>query len=119
MSLRLPMAWADKRRTPSDYLHPKKQARILAAHGGICHLCGHGRAEQVDHVIPWSEWTHPTLSVHDASNLRPAHGQPCPTCEVQCHEDKSKAEAARGRARGHERRQAAGKRPVERHPGAL
>ena len=113
------MAWNQKRRTPADYIDRHKQQRILAAHGGICWLCGHGQAEQVDHVICWAEWTHPTLSVHDASNLRPAHGSACPTCGRECHKDKSKAEAARGRAAGHAKRAARGKRPIEKHPGAL
>ena len=114
------MAWADKRRTPADYLNPHKAARILAAHGHVCHLCGHsGGVLNVDHVIPWAEWTHPTLSVHDASNLAPAHGEACPTCGRDCHDIKTKAEAARGRARGTAARAARGKRTPERHPGAL
>lgn len=113
------MAWDQKRRAPSEYIERHKAARIIAAHAGICWLCGHGDATQVDHRIPWAEWTHPTLSVHDASNLAPAHGTPCPTCGIDCHEVKSKAEAARGRAAGYAKRAARGKRPVEDHPGAL
>jgi 5-methylcytosine-specific restriction endonuclease McrA len=113
------MAWDQNRRPSSDYLHPKKQQRVLTTHHGVCHLCGHGGAEQVDHIIPWSEWTNPTLSVHDASNLAPAHGQPCPTCSITCHDNKTKAEAARGRARATARQQAAKRRPPEQHPGSL
>jgi hypothetical protein len=123
------MAWDDKRRTPADYLHPKKQQRILDQHGRICRTmvgpdgrtygCGHGDAEQVDHTIPWAEWNNPHLSVHDPSNLAPMHGEPCPTCGRQCHEDKSKAEAARGRARSNAKRKAQGVRPAEKHPGSL
>jgi hypothetical protein len=123
------MAWENKRRTPADYIHPAKQRRIIAAHAGICRVitgpdgisygCGHPDAEQVDHGIPWAEWTDPTLSVHDASNLAPMHGAPCPTCGRTCHEDKSKAEAARGRARGNEQRKAQATRPREKHPGSL
>lgn len=111
-------AWQGPR-TPSDYLHPKKRDRVLRAHAGICHLCGHPDAEQVDHLIPWAEWTNPTLSVHDASNLAPAHGAPCPTCGRQCHDDKTKAEAARGRARAHAKRAAQARRPASKHPGSL
>ena len=107
------MAWTQKRRTPSDYLNPHKAARILAAHGYVCHLCGHGQAEQIDHIICWAEWTIPDVSVHDAGNLAPAHGEPCPTCGRQCHKDKSKAEAARGSTRRAQR----GKRVAEQHPG--
>ena len=109
------MAWNQKRRTPTDYINPHKAARIIAAHDGICHLCGHGDATQVDHVIPWAEWTNPTLSVHDASNLAPTHGTPCPTCELDCHAIKSKQEAARGSTRYAAR----SKRPTERHPGLI
>lgn len=113
------MPWADKRRPASEYINPHKAARIIAAHRGVCHLCGHDRAEQVDHVVPWAEWTHHDLSVHDASNLAPAHGRPCPTCGIACHDDKSKHEATRGRARTYAERKSAGKRPLEPHPGAL
>lgn len=123
------MGWEQKRRTSADYLHPAKQRRVLDQHGRVCRVmvgpdgvtygCGHGDAEQVDHTTPWAEWTHPTLSVHDASNLAPMHGTPCPTCGRSCHEDKSKAEAARGRARAHAKRKAQGSRPTEKHPGSL
>jgi 5-methylcytosine-specific restriction endonuclease McrA len=109
------MAWTQKRRTPSDYIDTHKAARVLAAHGGICWICGHDDAHEVDHVIPWAEWTHPTLSVHDASNLAPAHGSACPTCGRECHKDKSKAEAARGSTRRAQR----GKRATEQHPGLI
>ena len=113
------MAWDSKRRTPADYLHPAKQRRILNAHHGVCHLCGHPDATEVDHLVPWAEWQRTDLSVHDASNLAPAHGTPCPTCGRTCHEDKSKAEAARGRARANDKRKAQARRPVEKHPGSL
>jgi hypothetical protein len=110
------MAWADKRRTPSDYINPHKAARVLAAHGHVCHLCGHeGGVLDVDHVICWAEWANPMLSVHDASNLAPAHGEPCPTCGLDCHAIKSKQEAARGSTR----HAARGKRAPERHPGLI
>lgn len=109
------MAWDQKRRTPGDYIERHKAARVLAAHGYRCHLCGHDDAYQVDHIIPWSEWTNPTLSVHDESNLAPAHGAPCPTCLRDCHSIKNKAEAARGNTR----RAARGKRPAETHPGLI
>ncbi len=113
------MAWDQKRRPSSEYLNPHKAQRILTAHHGICHLCGHPGATEVDHIIPWAEWNNPALSVHDASNLAPAHGQPCPTCGRDCHAQKTKAEAARGRAKGYADRAAKARRPPERHPGAL
>jgi hypothetical protein len=113
------VAWDQRARPASEYIHPKKRQRELARHGRICHLCGHGGADQVDHVIPWGEWARTDLNVHDESNLRPAHGSPCPTCGRSCHDDKTKAEAARGRARATARRAAQGRRPTEPHPGAL
>lgn len=112
------MGWDQKRRPPSEYLHPAKRQRILYAHAGICHTCGHPDADQVDHVIAWAEWTRTDLSVHDASNLAPIH-EYCSTCDVRCHEVKTNAEAARGRARGNERRKAQAVRPREQHPGSI
>ena len=109
------MAWDQKRRTPSDYIDRHKQQRVLIAHGYMCWICGHGDAYEVDHIIPWAEWTRTDLHVDDASNLAPAHGAPCPTCGRDCHADKSKAEAARGSTRHAQR----GKRPVEIHPGLI
>jgi hypothetical protein len=110
------MAWDSKRRTPADYIDVHKAQRVLIAHGYVCHLCGHdGGVLDVDHIICWAEWTHPTLSVHDASNLAPAHRTPCPTCGLSCHVTKSKQEAARGSTRRAQR----GKRPVETHPGLI
>ncbi|MGZ4574421.1 MAG: HNH endonuclease, partial [Mycobacteriaceae bacterium] len=72
------MAWEDKRRTGGDYLHPKQRQRTLTKHHHVCHICGHPGAEEVDHIVPWAEWTG-SLSVHHPSNLAPAHGNPCPT----------------------------------------
>ena len=46
------MAWTQKRRTPSDYIDTHKAARVLAAHGHVCHLCGHeGGVLNVDHDL--------------------------------------------------------------------
>jgi len=109
------MSWTDKRRPPGEYIERHKRARILAAHNYTCHICGHGDAYELDHVIPWAEWTRQDMSPHDRSNLAPAHGEACPTCGARCHADKSAAEAARGSARYAAR----GKRPAERHPGAI
>ena len=109
------MAWDNKRRPASEYIHPKKAARVIAQHGGICHLCGHPGATQVDHVVPWAEWTRTDLNVHDKSNLAPAHGEACPVCGRECHADKTKAEAARGAQRKRDKL----KYPKRQHPGLL
>jgi hypothetical protein len=113
------MAWDNKRRTSADYLHPKQRQRTLRQHAEVCHICGHGGAEEVDHIVPWAEWHDASRSVHTPSNLAPAHGQPCPTCGRHCHSDKTKAEAARGRAKATQARRLASRRPAETHPGAL
>lgn len=103
-------AWNAKR-APSEYLHPRKKARVIAAHEGRCWICGGEGATEVDHIIPWAEWTHPHLSPHDVSNLAPAH--------VDCHKRKSEAERIRGVRRAAAAKAAKGRRPGERHPGAL
>ena len=111
------MAWSATRQAQGGYLNPHKQRRILHAHAGICHVCGHPDATTVDHVIPWAEWHRTDLSPHDASNLAPIH-ELCPHCGRECHPDKTKAEAARGRERARARRAARG-RQREGHPGSL
>lgn len=91
-----------------------QRKRILAKHSTICHLCGHPGAEQVDHIINVKTWLRLNLegSPHRDSNLAPAHDKPCPTCARRCHVDKTQQEAREGRA-------TRGKRPPEKHPGAL
>src|SRR5674476_309464 len=76
------MAWDQKRRTPADYIDRHKAQRVLIAHAYVCHICSHDDAHDVDHIIPWAEWTRTDLSVDDASNLAPAHGSACPTLSL-------------------------------------
>jgi 5-methylcytosine-specific restriction endonuclease McrA len=45
------------------------RAQVLEQ-SNVCHLCGKGGADTVDHVIPLS--VAPELA-HDMANLRPAH----------------------------------------------
>jgi len=53
------MTWDQKRRTPADYIDPHKAARILAAHGHVCHLCGReGGVLNVDHDLALGTPTH-------------------------------------------------------------
>jgi hypothetical protein len=80
------MTWDQKRRMPSDYIDPHKAARILAAHGLVCHLCGHeGGVLNVDHDLALGTPTHghPTCKTppsrhphqvvdHDAESRRSA-----------------------------------------------
>jgi 5-methylcytosine-specific restriction endonuclease McrA len=44
---------------------------VFATYGRVCHLCGRGGANQVDHLIPRS--VRPDLAF-DLDNARPAHG---------------------------------------------
>ena len=61
---------------------------VFATYGRTCHICGHGGASQVDHVIPQA--VAPQLA-WEISNCRPAHGVPgnkCPTCGVACNQSR-------------------------------
>lgn len=66
------------------YRWGKFAAFVTQHYGGICWICGHQGAAQVDHVIPvtegGAEW--------DLANCRPAHGisrrpNPCPVCSPE------------------------------------
>lgn len=65
----------------------KRARHVLLAHDGLCHVCGHHGADQVDHVVALTEGGADTLD-----NLRPIHAEPC-------HREKTAAEAARARSR--------------------
>lgn len=52
---------------------------VIQHYGGLCHLCGHGGARSVDHLVvvaerPELEW--------ELSNCRPAHNAPYNKCVV-------------------------------------
>ena len=60
-------------------------ARVLNE-SDLCHWCGHGGANAVDHLIPLS--LAPELAMTRA-NLEPIHGvQRCPTCHRACNSEK-------------------------------
>lgn len=86
-----PKPWANVRQRRPDDLTGRalqqRNARIIAQHHGRCHVCGQPGATEVDHVTPEAEG-----GSSDDANLAPIHPKPC-------HEAKTKAEAARGRAR--------------------
>lgn len=82
---------------PGDW--KTRAARIHRQHRRTCHLCGHGQADEIDHVIPRSQG-----GTHADSNLRPIHGAPCPTCGRRCHSEKTSTEIAAGKARRSRRR---------------
>lgn len=66
-----------------------RNARILAA-SDVCHICGHGGADAVDHVVPLHPRAGGMQGTEDAANLRPAHHDTsCPTCGRKCNREKA------------------------------
>ena len=100
------MTWGRKsnRIVPSDW--KRRRARVLAQHGHVCHVCGHGQAEQVDHLLNVARG-----GTHDESNLAPIHGAACPSCGRRCHVEKTATESVAARS--------SARRPAGRHPGLL
>jgi hypothetical protein len=71
--------------TADSTWYRRAKAAFLAANT-ICWVCGHGGADQVDHVIPAS--VAPELRF-EPSNWRPAHGvRGCPQCPPNPSTDK-------------------------------
>lgn len=100
------MTWSRSKHTqPPDWR--RRKAAVLAAHAHLCHVCRHGGAEQVDHVLNQARGgsDHP-------DNLAPIHQAPCPTCGQRCHVAKTAAESVAARAAQGLTR----KRPTEPHP---
>jgi len=59
---------------------------VILSYGGICHICNHPGARQVDHLKPVTEYPELMLRM---SNCRPAHGAPgnrCPVCHENCNQ---------------------------------
>jgi len=57
---------------------------VIDHYGGVCHVCEHGGARQVDHDPPVTE--RPDLA-WSLAHCRPAHGapgNPCPQCSAAC-----------------------------------
>lgn len=73
-------------RHPSGREWDRKKAVVIDHYKGICHLCGHPGARQIDHVIVYGETQDDSIP-----NLRPAHGSagsqknPCPVCKLNCN----------------------------------
>lgn len=72
---------------PSGVEWDRKKAVVLDHYNGICHLCGHPGAQQVDHVEVYAEHQDDSIP-----NLRPAHGSAgtkqknrCPVCGLNCN----------------------------------
>lgn len=100
------MVWqaTSHRVVPTDW--KTRKALVLKRHAGICHVCGHGQAEQVDHLLNLARGGN-----HEPANLAPIHGTHCPTCGRRCHIEKTAKESAAGRV--------SRRRTTEPHPGLL
>ena len=48
--------------------HQKYREQVMRAHGGVCHICGQGAADAIDHLVPVA-WG----GSDDPANLAPAH----------------------------------------------
>jgi hypothetical protein len=106
------MAW-HRRPAPGNWA--TLRAQTLTAWAGVCWQCGHGGSDQVDHIVNVARG-----GTHDLDNLAPIHGtaygaNPCPTCGRHCHQSKTRAEQAAGRAVSNRNRA----RPTEQHPGRI
>lgn len=86
-----PQPWAGSTRRErvgtSGWQQQRDARRIMIRHRGICHVCGHPGADQVDHVIALAAGGTDT-----DTNKRPIHANPC-------HREKTEREAAAARRR--------------------
>ena len=87
-------------RHPSGTAWKRLVANVVAAYGGICHLCNHPGALQADHVTQYAEGRDDSIE-----NLRPAHGtantqkNPCPVCGLNCNNIRGALSVEAGRAK--------------------
>lgn len=86
-------------RHPSGTYWDKIKSNVISAHNGICYLCDHPGAKQVDHLIQYAETQDNSLP-----NLRPAHGSsglyqknPCPVCGLNCNQLRGNLSVEAGR----------------------
>ena len=83
-----PAPWAGSQRRErigkSGWQQQRDAQRILKAHRGICHICGHPGATEVDHITPLSQG-----GTDDDNNKAPIH--------PACHQAKTANEATEAR----------------------
>lgn len=61
--------------------------------GRDCHICMHGGADSIDHLVPLSMWGN---QPYDPRISRPAHNvNGCPTCKVKCNSSRGNKMLAR------------------------
>lgn len=97
----MPGQWAGSdrvHRLPANW--PAIRRRILRRDHGICHVCGHPGADEVDHVHAGDD--------HSDANLAAIHDDPC-------HKAKSAGEGVEARRAIAAQRY----RPREQHPGLI
>lgn len=84
-----PKPWASSRRNKrpgrSGSREQKLNRAVMLHHDAICHVCGEGGADEVDHVIPLSQGGGDGMD-----NRRPIHSTPC-------HKEKTQREAREAR----------------------
>lgn len=79
----LAMSEHHKRMTGSA--RQKRNRRLFAEKGDVCHICGHPGSDAIDHVTPLAKGG----SDDDESNLMPAHHDvACETCGERCNRAK-------------------------------
>lgn len=69
----------------------RKAREAILSESRICHLCGHGGSNDVDHhPVPLWRVDQLGLDPCDLVNLRPAHGSNsrCPVCDLCCNQSK-------------------------------
>lgn len=68
--------------------------QVLTEAGGICYLCGHPGAGDVDHRISLAQWRAMGGHPEDPANLGAAHGalSRCSTCGRCCNQAKGNRE---------------------------
>jgi 5-methylcytosine-specific restriction endonuclease McrA len=109
----MPWQQTSNRVVPPDW--DKRKRAVLERDARICHVCGHGDADEVDHLVNVARWQAEQMpgDPHDLDNLAAIHGGSCSTCGRRCHTEKTQAEAAHARAINRTK----SRHPVERHPG--
>jgi 5-methylcytosine-specific restriction endonuclease McrA len=75
----------DARLGKSGWQRRRDNERTMRRHGGICHVCGRGGADRIDHIVNLA-----ADGSDDEDNRAPIHSVPC-------HRDKTQREAAAGR----------------------
>jgi len=92
--------YQNENRHPSGAAWNRIKANVISYYGGICHLCDHPLAEQVDHLVQYAEGGGDSIE-----NLRPAHGSantqknPCPVCGLNCNNIRGGLSVEAGRAK--------------------